>query len=218
LAGVDVLTVFSKIPALGKLDGLCAPTLYGATYSLVTGIVQLKFVAAQASELVEHVCKDRGEEAAILFGRKCAKSIQAVAWLDGHQVDEVSRLRPSEHREHLVDSQLLAAQEWGRTRGLRREQSRVCAKVQLGSVLVALDYQPGKAWAVLNAVHRQACGLKRTLHGRGELIDRAWIQPEEIEIASVALYISTDDQRCSASEGEVLCLIQTGDDLRHPLL
>ena len=101
--GVDVLRVFSRIPAAGKLDCLFVPTLDCMAQLLVLSVVELELIAPQSTELAEHVGEDTGKEAAILLRRELAEAIQAIARLDRHEIGEVSRLGSSEHREHLVD-------------------------------------------------------------------------------------------------------------------
>jgi len=171
--------------AQGKLGCLLVPTLDGSAQLLVLGVVELELVASQAAELAEHVSEDSGEEAAVLLRRELAEPIQAVARLDRHQIGEVACLGSSEHREHLVDRQLLAAQEWSGAPGLDREQSRVRAEVELGSILAALDDQAGEAVALLDVAHREAGRLKRAIDRRNELIDCLGGQSEEVEIASL---------------------------------
>lgn len=80
------------------------------------------------------------------------------------------------------------------------------------------DDQAGEAVTLLDVAHRVAGSLKRSIDGRNELIDCLGGQSEEVEITGLTLDIASDDQRATAGESEVACLIQAGDDLRNPLL
>jgi hypothetical protein len=83
-----------------------------------------------SGHLGEHL---RGE-AAVFLGGELEEVLEPVALFDRCEVDEVARLGASEHREHLVDGQLLAAQRRCGLSLLDREEPCAGPEVELGAV------------------------------------------------------------------------------------
>ena len=92
-------------------------------------------------------------------------------FLDGEEVDEVTRFGPSEQCEHLVDRELLAAQCRCGLSTFCGEQPGVCGKVDLGSIVSTFNEEPREAGAHLHSANREPGCLQRAFHGREESID-----------------------------------------------
>ena len=78
-----------------ELQPVLAPAFDLVAELLVGRVLERKLVPGKPSEPTEQVGKNGGTEAAILLGRERAETIEPVAWLDVHQVDEVARLGTS---------------------------------------------------------------------------------------------------------------------------
>lgn len=198
-----------EVPALRAVDPLAARKLEGArtpaldivTQLGVADVVDPELVAAEAAEPREHLGEDSRSKAAILFGREPAESVESVARLDLHSVDEVSSLGPAEKSEHLVDRELLASEHRGGLTGLGREQPRIRSHVELGPIIDALDDQPGEAWVDLNPMDRQTGIEECSLDGRDEPVDRGGRQAKEVEVARLTLNVTTGDSAPRRRQG-----------------
>jgi len=118
---------------------------------LVLGVIELELLSSESSELTEHLREHRRGEPAVFLRHELAEAIETVAALYRHQVVEVSRLGSSEHSEHLVDRQLLAAEGRGGSCGLCREQPGIRGQVHLRPIVGALDDKTGEAGVLLSA-------------------------------------------------------------------
>lgn len=80
------------------------------------------------------------------------------------------------------------------------------------------DDETGEAKVHLDAFDLEAGSSQRALGGRNEAIDGFTRQAEEVEVARLAINVPAGDQGGSAGESELLCLLETRDDLRDLLL
>jgi hypothetical protein len=112
-------------------------------------LVSLRFepelILAQPIEPCRHPGEQLRREAAILLRRQLEQSLEPVALLDCHQIDEVPGLGSPEHCQHLVDGELHPGQRWRGLPRLWREQAGIGAQVKLGPVLGAFDDEAGES-------------------------------------------------------------------------
>lgn len=102
--------------------------------------------------------------------------------------------------------------------GLSREEPRVGGKVELGSVVWALDDQTCEASVYLNGMDDEACLAERAISCRYEPIHRGGGQAEEVEIACLPLDVAAKDERSTTGEREAVGFLEPGDDLGDLLL
>ena len=136
-----------------------------------------------------------------------------VASLERHEVDEVACFGSSEHSEHLVDRQFLAAEHRGGPAGLGRKEPCVCRQVKLGPVLAAFHDESGETRAHLDVVDDETGVAKRPVDSGDEPVDRSCTEAEEVEIAGLTFDVAAGDQRGPAGEREAFGFLQVGDDL-----
>jgi hypothetical protein len=192
---------------------LLSPFLDLSGQTLKTGVVNLELLSSESADLVEHASEHLRCEAAILLCRKLAESTETVPLLDGKEVDEVARFRPSEHREHLVDCKLFPAQRGRWFPRFDGEQAGVRRQVNLGSIACALDEKSCEAGIVLYSPNAEAGCSQGMFHGWEEPVDGIVRQPEEVEILGLPLHVTTRDQRGATCESEIGCFLQARDDL-----
>lgn len=84
-----------------ELERAFTPALDVVTELLVAGVVERDLLSAKAAERPEHLGEDRGREATILLGGELAESVEPVARLDRHQIDEVPGGDPDGVRVNL---------------------------------------------------------------------------------------------------------------------
>ena len=159
-----------------------------------------------------------GVEAQILLSRELAEPIEPVARLERHQVHEVASLSASEHREHLVDRQLLAGERRRETAGLGREEARVRRQVELGAIVAVHDDQPDESGVHLHVTDDETCGAQGATDSWKQLVDGIAGEAEEVEVAGLPSNVTPRDQRGAARERETLRFVQAGDELGNPLL
>lgn len=68
-------------------------------------VVNIELVSRQTGEPAQHLQEDLAAEATILRSGKFTEVLQAEPRFERGEVDEVTGLRPSEHRQHFVDCQ-----------------------------------------------------------------------------------------------------------------
>ena len=133
-----------------EIESLRAPASDVLRQLLVAVVVKLELVAAKPVELDQHLREQARCEAAVLLNCEAAEPLETVVPLQRHQIDEVTGLGPPEDREHLVDGELLSAEQWCGSSRLRREQSRIGSQVDLGAIVRALDDESGESGTDLN--------------------------------------------------------------------
>ena len=146
---------------VSQFDSARAPAPDVIRQLLVTGVVKLELVSPKPVEPGEHLGEHRRREPEVLLGCKPAEPPETEAPLQRHQIDEVTGLGPPEDGKHLVDRELLPAEQRRGSPRLRREQSRVRSQVDLRSIGLALDDQPGESDTDLNPLNAEACVLER---------------------------------------------------------
>ena len=218
LAALIETSVRSPLVLTGKLQGTLAPGLDVAPELFVASVVELELVSSQSAELSEHVSEDGRAEAEVLLGCEPAESVETVARLDRHQVDEVAGLGAAEHGEHLVDGELLTGEHRSWPPGFGREEPGVGGKVELGAIVGALDDHAGEARVVLYVADGEAGGAQGTVDRRNESVDGSSVETEEVEVTGSPLDIAARDQSGTAGEGEVRRLVEACDDLGNLLL
>jgi hypothetical protein len=122
-----------------ELEHALAPTLGFTAKPLVLRVVELELIWSKSIEPRQHVGEHSRLEAEVFLHCKLAQSLESVAWLERHQVDEVSSFGAPEEREHLVDRELLATEHRSGSSGLGREEPCVRTQVELRAIVAALD-------------------------------------------------------------------------------
>lgn len=95
-------------------------------------------------------------EASVFLCGQPHESLQPVPALERHQVCGVTCLRPSEHGQDLVGSELQRCQGRDGLAHLGREEPGIGGKIDLGSVLRGLDDEPGEPGVDLDPAYVQA--------------------------------------------------------------
>ncbi len=65
-------------------------------------VVDGELVPAKTWEAIQHLDKNDWTEATVLFASQFEETCKAKARFDGHEIDVVAGLRPTEHGEYLV--------------------------------------------------------------------------------------------------------------------
>jgi hypothetical protein len=201
-----------------ELDHLLTPSRDFTAKPLVLRVVVLELVSAKPIEPREHVGEDSRVEAEVFLQRELAESLESVARLERHQVDEVSSLGAPEEREHLVDRELLAAEHRGEPPGFGRKEPCVRAQVELGAIVAALNGEASETGVLLKAVDDKTGFAEGTVDGRNEPVDSFRRRTEEVEIAGLSMNVAAGDQGGAAGECEAFRFLKTGDDLGDLLL
>ena len=192
--------------------------LYRAAELRVPGVIELELIPTQTTEPPEHLSEHTSVEAPILLGRELAESTEPVARLERHEVREIASLSAAEHRQHLVDGELLAGQRRPEPARLGREEPRVRRQVELGALVAVRDDQANEAGAHLHVPDDEPCRAQGATDGRRQPVDGVTAEAEEVEVAGLPSNVPPRDQRGAAGERKPVRFVESRDDLRDLLL
>ncbi len=201
-----------------ELDRALAPSRGFTAKPLVLVVVEFELISAKPIEPREHVGEHSRVEAEVFLQRELAESLESVAWLERHQVDEVSSFRASEEREHLVDRELFATEHRSWRPRLGWEEPCVRTQVELRAIVAALDDETSEAGVLLNVADGETGFAEGTVDGRNEPVDGVGRRTEEVEVARLTTNVASSDQGGAAGKCEALRFLKTGDDLGDLLL
>ena len=204
--------------AARKLQRSLAPALNVGTELLVPGLVEPELVAAEPAERAEHLGKDHRAEAAILLACEPAETLETVAGLHFHQVDEVPGLGASKEGEHLVDGELLAREHGSWLAALGWKEPRVRRQIELRPIVGALDDQSCKSRVDLDAVDGEAGCAESSVDGGDKPVNGLRSEAEEVQVAGLSLNVAAGDEGGAAGKREFARLLEAGDDPRDLLL
>src|SRR5262252_7864881 len=97
--------------------------------------LDIELVLPESGEATCHLGEHLWCEAAVLIRGELEEAIEAVAFLDRGQVNEVPRLGPPKYRKYFVDGELLAAQGRRGPPQFDREEPGIGAQVKLCTIV-----------------------------------------------------------------------------------
>ena len=139
-----------------------------------------------------------------------------------HEVDEVTRFRPSEHRQHLVDGQLLARRQRYTGRGPVPQERALHPPPNPPRSAPPSPCTTSRANPVPDITTLSTSNPARSVRLAPQTVrddlPLAALRPKKSKVAGYTLDLLSHDQRRSSSEGEVLRFRKRGDHRCHLLL
>ena len=194
------------------------PSAYGLGRGLERVLINIELVPRESTETAEHLEEDLTVEAGVLCDRQLAQMIQPETRLKCSQVDEVARLCPAEHGQHLVDGKLLDAEQEPHCGPIWGKETCVCGDVDTRAVIAISDDEAGEPGGDLHLAHGQPRVADGGLEDRHNLIDLRSVGREEVEVTGQTVDLAVGDEGCATRKDEARRLTQPGKERSHSKL
>ena len=194
------------------------PSAYGLGRGLERVLINIELVPRESTETAEHLEEDLTVEAGVFCDRQLTQMLQPETRLKRGQVDEVARLCPAEHGQHLVDGKLLDAEQEPQCGPICGKETCVCGDVDARAIIAISDDQACESGGDLHLHHGQPRVADCGLEDRHNMIDLRGVGGEEVEVTGQTVDLAAGDEGSAAGKYEARRLTQPGEERSHSKL
>lgn len=206
----------SRVGRRSALECL-TPSAYGLGRGLERFVINIELVPRESTETAEHLEEDLTVEAGVFYDRQLTQMLQPETRLKRGQVDEVARLCPAEHGQHLVDGKLLDAEQEPHCGPIWGKETCVCGDVDARAIIAISDDQACESGGDLHLHHGQPRVADCGLEDPHNMIDCAASVAKKSR-SRQTVDLAAGDEGSAAGKHEARRLTQPGEERSHSKL